>query len=43
MEMTIYLLFLAAAFGGVVFWAFDRKSKARFDKDARIPFDDENG
>jgi len=41
MEMTIYLLFLAAAFGGVVFWAFDRKSKARFD--ARISFEDENG
>jgi cytochrome c oxidase cbb3-type subunit IV len=25
---------------GVVIWAFGRKRKARFEKDARIPFDD---
>ena len=29
-----------AAFIGVVIWAFGRKRKARFEKDARIPFED---
>ena len=37
---TIYLLVLIAAFVLIVVWAFGRKRKARFDKDARIPFDD---
>lgn len=41
METTIYLLILIAAFAGVVIWAFGRKRKARFEKDARIPFDDD--
>jgi cytochrome c oxidase cbb3-type subunit 4 len=40
MESTIYLLILIAAFVGVVIWAFGRKRKARFEKDAEIPFDD---
>jgi cytochrome c oxidase cbb3-type subunit IV len=40
MEATIYLLILIAAFIGVVIWAFGRKRKARFEKDAKIPFDD---
>jgi cytochrome c oxidase cbb3-type subunit IV len=39
MDMTIYLLILIAAFVGIVAWAFGRKRKARFEKDARIPFD----
>jgi cytochrome c oxidase cbb3-type subunit IV len=39
MDMTIYLLILIAAFVGIVLWAFGRKRKARFEKDARIPFD----
>jgi len=39
MEMTIYLLMLIAAFVGILVWAFGRKRKARFDKDAKIPFD----
>ena len=39
MDMTIYLLILIAAFVGIVAWVFGRKRKARFEKDARIPFD----
>jgi cytochrome c oxidase cbb3-type subunit 4 len=39
----IYLLILIAAFAGVVIWVFGRKRKARFEKDAKIPFDDEKG
>ena len=41
MDLTIYHWLLIAAFFGVVIWAFGRKRKARFEKDARIPFDDE--
>ena len=40
MGMTIYLLVLIAAFVGIVVWVFGRKRKARFEQDARIPFDD---
>lgn len=40
MELTIYYLILVAAFVGIVVWAFGRKRKARFERDARIPFDD---
>jgi cytochrome c oxidase cbb3-type subunit 4 len=43
MAGTIYLLILVAAFVGIVVWVFGRKRKARFEADARIPFDDENG
>jgi cytochrome c oxidase cbb3-type subunit 4 len=39
-DAIIYLLILIAAFVGIVVWAFGRKRKARFEKDARIPFDD---
>ncbi|HEY1364032.1 MAG TPA: CcoQ/FixQ family Cbb3-type cytochrome c oxidase assembly chaperone [Xanthobacteraceae bacterium] len=38
--MTIYLLVLIAAFIGILIWVFGRKRRARFEKDARIPFDD---
>jgi cytochrome c oxidase cbb3-type subunit IV len=41
MDWTIYLLILIAAFIGIVVWVFGRK--ARFDEDARIPFDDGMG
>jgi len=41
MRLGIYLVVLIAAFVGIVVWAFGRKRKARFEKDARIPFDDE--
>jgi cytochrome c oxidase cbb3-type subunit IV len=40
METAIYLLILIAAFVGIVIWAFGRKRKVRFEKDAEIPFDD---
>jgi cytochrome c oxidase cbb3-type subunit IV len=42
MNVTIYLLILIAAFIGIVVWVFGRKRKARFEKDAQIPFDDGN-
>jgi cytochrome c oxidase cbb3-type subunit 4 len=42
MELTVYHGILIAAFVGIVIWAFGRKRKARFEKDARIPFDDRN-
>jgi cytochrome c oxidase cbb3-type subunit IV len=38
-EMTLYLLILMAAFVGILVWVFARKCKARFDKDAKLPFD----
>ncbi|EXI74745.1 MAG TPA: CcoQ/FixQ family Cbb3-type cytochrome c oxidase assembly chaperone [Candidatus Accumulibacter phosphatis] len=43
MELTIYHGLIIVAFIGVVIWAFGRKRKARFEDDARIPFDDEKG
>ena len=41
MVETIYLLILVAAFIGIVIWVYGRKRKARFEADARIPFDDD--
>ena len=43
MDAAIYLLILVMAFIGIVIWAFGRKRKARFEADARIPFDDDKG
>jgi len=43
MELSIYHWLIIAAFVGIVIWAFGRKRKARFEKDARIPFDDGKG
>ena len=40
MELSIYHWLIIAAFIGVVIWAFGRKRKARFEKDARIPFEE---
>jgi len=40
MSGTVYLLLLVALFVGIVIWAFGRKRKARFERDARIPFED---
>ncbi|MEF8718430.1 MAG: cbb3-type cytochrome c oxidase subunit 3 [Candidatus Accumulibacter necessarius] len=40
MELTIYHGLIIIAFIGVVIWAFGRKRKARFEEDARIPFED---
>ena len=39
MDVLIYTLLLIAAFVGIVVWAFGRKRKARFEKDAKIPFE----
>jgi cbb3-type cytochrome oxidase subunit 3 len=39
MELTTYHWILIVAFVGAVVWAFGRKRKARFEKDARIPFE----
>jgi cytochrome c oxidase cbb3-type subunit IV len=41
MDLTIYQWILIAAFIGIVIWAFGRKRKARFRKDAKIPFEEE--
>ena len=41
MDLTIYHWLLIAAFIGIVIWVFSRKRKARFQKDAKIPFDEE--
>ena len=37
---TLYLLILFIAFIGIGVWAFGRKRKARFERDARIPFEE---
>ena len=39
-DYLAYLLILVAAFGAIVFWAFGRRRKKRFEADARIPLDD---
>lgn len=40
MDNVVYLLILIAAFAAIVFWAFGRRRKKRFEADARIPLDD---
>jgi cytochrome c oxidase cbb3-type subunit IV len=40
MNLTIYHWILIALFVGIVVWVFARKRKARFEKDAKIPFDE---
>jgi cytochrome c oxidase cbb3-type subunit 4 len=42
-EVMIYLVILIVLFVGIVAWAFGRKRKARFDQDAKIPFQDKDG
>ena len=34
----IYTAILVVLFIGVLFWAFGKKRKKRFEKDAKIPF-----
>ena len=41
MAMSILLLLLIAAFAAIVIWVFGSKRKARFEKAARIPLDEE--
>ena len=36
----IYTAILMVLFIGVLFWAFSKKRKKRFEKDAEIPFQD---
>jgi cytochrome c oxidase cbb3-type subunit IV len=43
MNLAIYQWILIAMFIGIVVWAFGRKRKKRFEKDAKIPFDDGKG
>ena len=43
MNLAIYLLILITAFIGIVLWVFSRKRRARFEKDAQIPFDGDKG
>ena len=41
-EVIIYGAILVALLIAVVIWVFAKKRKARFEKDARIPFEDQN-
>jgi cbb3-type cytochrome oxidase subunit 3 len=43
MDLTIYHWILIALFVGIVVWVFSHKRKARFEKDAKIPFDEGKG
>ena len=43
MAMTMFMLLLIATFTGIVVWVFGRGRKARFEKDARVPLDDDKG
>jgi cytochrome c oxidase cbb3-type subunit 4 len=43
MDALIYYLLLIVAFVAIVVWAFGRKRKARFEKDAKIPFEGDKG
>ena len=40
MDLSVYHWLLIAAFAGIVIWVFCRKRKARFEEDARIPFEE---
>lgn len=39
-DYITYLFLLIILFAGVLFWAFGRKRKKRFEADAKIPFQD---
>jgi cytochrome c oxidase cbb3-type subunit 4 len=43
MSYSIWLALLVVAFVGIVVWAFGRRRRRRFEKDARIPFDEGKG
>jgi len=34
----VFLIILIVLFAGIVFWAFGKKRKKRFEKDSEIPF-----
>lgn len=41
MELSTYHWLLIVAFVGIVIWVFGRKRKARFEEEARIPFEED--
>lgn len=41
MDLSAYHWLLIAAFVGIVAWVFGRKRKARYEDDARIPFEED--
>lgn len=41
MDLSVYHWLLIAAFVGIVIWVFGRKRKARFEDEARIPFEED--
>ncbi|WP_291992137.1 CcoQ/FixQ family Cbb3-type cytochrome c oxidase assembly chaperone [Candidatus Accumulibacter sp. ACC003] len=41
MDLSVYHWLLIAAFVGIVIWVFGRKRKARFENEARIPFEED--
>ena len=43
MDRIIYIVILVVLFIGIVAWVFGKKRKARFERDAEIPFQDKNG
>jgi cytochrome c oxidase cbb3-type subunit 4 len=43
MDQIIYLGILVVLFIGIVAWVFGKKRKARFERDAKIPFQDKDG
>ena len=43
MDQALYLVILVVLFVGIVAWVFARKRKARFERDAKIPFQDKDG
>ena len=42
MDQALYLVILVVLFVGIVAWVFARKRKARFERDAKIPFQDKD-
>ena len=42
MNEPIYGIALLVAFVAIVVWVFAKKRKARFDRDARIPFEEKD-
>jgi len=43
MGQAIYLVVLVVLFVAIAVWVFARKRKARFERDAKIPFQDKDG
>jgi len=39
---SVFTVMVLVIFVGIVLWAYDSRSKARFDAAARIPFDDDD-